>query len=182
MDEAQAVFGEVQASKAFLTAAAVRVVDRALALSGGAGYLATPPAGQGVAGRPGGRLHAPHRRQPAAGLLGPHGARRRPGMSRATAHRARSACSTAASPSSAAPSAERRLVGVVAERRPAGRAPSSARATSSAPKMRWPARGRPHRADAARRRPAAGRAGPAARRSSAASSTASTTSRRGASG
>ena len=43
MDEAQAVYGEVQACKAFLTAAAVRVVDRALALSGGAGYLAEHP-------------------------------------------------------------------------------------------------------------------------------------------
>ncbi|MFN0091753.1 MAG: acyl-CoA dehydrogenase family protein [Acidimicrobiales bacterium] len=38
--EVQATFAEVQAAKAFLTAAAVRVVDRALALSGGAGYLA----------------------------------------------------------------------------------------------------------------------------------------------
>ncbi len=39
----QATFAEVQASKAFLTTAAVRVVDRALALSGGAGYLARHP-------------------------------------------------------------------------------------------------------------------------------------------
>ena len=43
LEEAQATFGEVQASKAFVTDAAVRVVDRALALSGGAGYLAAHP-------------------------------------------------------------------------------------------------------------------------------------------
>jgi alkylation response protein AidB-like acyl-CoA dehydrogenase len=41
--EAQAAFSEVQASKALLTASAVRVVDRAMALSGGAGYLAGHP-------------------------------------------------------------------------------------------------------------------------------------------
>ena len=77
LDEVQAVFGEVQASKAFLTAAAVRVVDRALALSGGAGYLAEPPAGQGVARRPGRRLHASRRRQPRRQPPRPHRARRR---------------------------------------------------------------------------------------------------------
>jgi alkylation response protein AidB-like acyl-CoA dehydrogenase len=43
LEAAQDVFGEVQACKAFVTAAAVRVVDRALALSGGAGYLAGHP-------------------------------------------------------------------------------------------------------------------------------------------
>jgi alkylation response protein AidB-like acyl-CoA dehydrogenase len=43
LDEAKEVFAEVQAGKAFLTAAAVRTVDRALALSGGAGYLASHP-------------------------------------------------------------------------------------------------------------------------------------------
>jgi alkylation response protein AidB-like acyl-CoA dehydrogenase len=41
--EAQAAFSEVQACKQFLTGAAVRVVDRAMALSGGAGYLAGHP-------------------------------------------------------------------------------------------------------------------------------------------
>jgi alkylation response protein AidB-like acyl-CoA dehydrogenase len=43
MAAAVEAYGEVQASKAFLTAAAVRVVDRALALSGGAGYLQRDP-------------------------------------------------------------------------------------------------------------------------------------------
>ena len=46
IEATQQVYGEVQASKAFLTAAAVRVVDRALALSGGAGYLARHPLAQ----------------------------------------------------------------------------------------------------------------------------------------
>jgi alkylation response protein AidB-like acyl-CoA dehydrogenase len=41
--EVQAIFSEVQAGKQFLTGAAVRVVDRAMALSGGAGYLAGHP-------------------------------------------------------------------------------------------------------------------------------------------
>lgn len=43
LEQAQAIFAEVQASKAFVAGAAVRVVDRALALSGGAGYLASHP-------------------------------------------------------------------------------------------------------------------------------------------
>ena len=37
------MMGQVQACKAFVTEGAVRVVDRALALSGGAGYLARHP-------------------------------------------------------------------------------------------------------------------------------------------
>lgn len=41
--DAQRVTGVVQAAKAFLNAASVRVVDRALALSGGAGYRAGDP-------------------------------------------------------------------------------------------------------------------------------------------
>lgn len=60
MDEAQAAYAEVQATKAFVTAAAVRVVDRALALSGGAGYMAKD-AVEGMARRAGRRLHAPRR-------------------------------------------------------------------------------------------------------------------------
>jgi alkylation response protein AidB-like acyl-CoA dehydrogenase len=38
-----ALFAEVQAAKTFINEAAVRVVDRALALSGGAGYMASHP-------------------------------------------------------------------------------------------------------------------------------------------
>jgi alkylation response protein AidB-like acyl-CoA dehydrogenase len=41
--EATVVFAEVQAAKTFINEAAVRVVDRALALSGGAGYMASHP-------------------------------------------------------------------------------------------------------------------------------------------
>ena len=108
MADAQAVYGEVQAAKAFLTAAAVRVVDRALALSGGAGYLAAPPARQGVAGRPGRRVHAPARRQPGRRTPRPHRPRRRrrqlTRLARALTA-TRRASSIAASPSSAAPSA-----------------------------------------------------------------------------
>lgn len=43
MGAAQAVHAEVQAMKAFVTAAAVRVVDRSMALTGGAGYLDRDP-------------------------------------------------------------------------------------------------------------------------------------------
>jgi alkylation response protein AidB-like acyl-CoA dehydrogenase len=42
-DDLVAVFAEVQAAKTFINEAAVRVVDRALALSGGAGYMASHP-------------------------------------------------------------------------------------------------------------------------------------------
>jgi alkylation response protein AidB-like acyl-CoA dehydrogenase len=42
-DETEALFGESQAAKAFVNEAAARVVDRALALSGGAGYLNGSP-------------------------------------------------------------------------------------------------------------------------------------------
>jgi alkylation response protein AidB-like acyl-CoA dehydrogenase len=41
--DAQATFAEVQAAKVHINEAGVRVVDRALALSGGAGYLAAHP-------------------------------------------------------------------------------------------------------------------------------------------
>jgi alkylation response protein AidB-like acyl-CoA dehydrogenase len=42
-DELEEVFAEVQSSKAFVNETAVRVVDGALALTGGAGYRATHP-------------------------------------------------------------------------------------------------------------------------------------------
>ena len=43
--ELEALFAEAQAAKAFVNEAATRIVDRALALSGGAGYLNGEPAG-----------------------------------------------------------------------------------------------------------------------------------------
>jgi alkylation response protein AidB-like acyl-CoA dehydrogenase len=43
MGAAQAVYGEVQAAKAHINEAGSRVVDRALALSGGAGFMASHP-------------------------------------------------------------------------------------------------------------------------------------------
>src|SRR5205823_13404037 len=44
-DELEALFAEAQAANAFVNEAAARIVDRALALSGGAGYLnGSPPA------------------------------------------------------------------------------------------------------------------------------------------
>jgi alkylation response protein AidB-like acyl-CoA dehydrogenase len=42
-DEVTDLFAEVQAAKTFINEAAVRVVDRALALSGGAGYMTRHP-------------------------------------------------------------------------------------------------------------------------------------------
>jgi alkylation response protein AidB-like acyl-CoA dehydrogenase len=42
-DGPAALFAEIQAAKTFVNEAAVRVVDRALALSGGAGYMAAHP-------------------------------------------------------------------------------------------------------------------------------------------
>ena len=42
-DELEALFAEAQAAKAFVNEAAARIVDRALALSGGAGYLNGSP-------------------------------------------------------------------------------------------------------------------------------------------
>ena len=43
MADAQAVYGEVQAAKTHINEAGSRVVDRALALSGGAGFMAGHP-------------------------------------------------------------------------------------------------------------------------------------------
>jgi alkylation response protein AidB-like acyl-CoA dehydrogenase len=42
-DELTGLFAEVQAAKAFVNEAATRIVDRALALSGGSGYLSASP-------------------------------------------------------------------------------------------------------------------------------------------
>jgi alkylation response protein AidB-like acyl-CoA dehydrogenase len=46
LSETQTVFGEVQAAKSFMADAALRVVDRSLALSGGAGYRSEHPLSQ----------------------------------------------------------------------------------------------------------------------------------------
>ena len=58
------LFAETQAAKAFVNEAAARIVDRALALSGGAGLPQRPPARARVPRRPRRQLHAPARRQP----------------------------------------------------------------------------------------------------------------------
>ena len=42
-DEMTALYSEVQAAKVFINEASVRVVDRALAMSGGAGYMSKHP-------------------------------------------------------------------------------------------------------------------------------------------
>ena len=42
-DQLEALFAETQAAKAFVNEAAARIVERALALSGGAGYLNGSP-------------------------------------------------------------------------------------------------------------------------------------------
>jgi len=42
-DELEGLFAEAQAAKAFVNEAAARIVDRALALSGGAGYVSGSP-------------------------------------------------------------------------------------------------------------------------------------------
>jgi alkylation response protein AidB-like acyl-CoA dehydrogenase len=42
-DELSSLFAEAQAAKAFVNEAATRIVDRALALSGGAGYINASP-------------------------------------------------------------------------------------------------------------------------------------------
>jgi alkylation response protein AidB-like acyl-CoA dehydrogenase len=47
-DEILALFAEAQAAKAFVTAAAARIVDRALVLSGGSGYRASSPLARAV--------------------------------------------------------------------------------------------------------------------------------------
>ena len=93
-----------------------------------------------------------------------------------SAHSARRACSTAASPSSTAPLSARRLVGVVAELGAQPRRQLGQRHLVGAEDA-VPGRRGAHRPLEHGRVAEAARAGPAARRSSAASSTASTTSR-----
>ena len=105
LDEAQSVYGEVQACKAFLTAAAVRVVDRAMALE----RRRRLPRPSTHWPRPGGTSGPAASCTPSA-PIGPTSCspgRRsawRPTSSRCVTARA-SASSTAASPSSVAPSA-----------------------------------------------------------------------------
>ena len=59
-----ALFAEAQAAKTFVNEAAARIVDRALALSGGAGYLNGHPLARAYRDVRAGSLHAPARRQP----------------------------------------------------------------------------------------------------------------------
>jgi hypothetical protein len=74
-DELGALFAEAQAAKAFVNEAAARAVDRALALSGGAGYVNGSPLAR-IPRRQGGLLHASARPQPRVRPPRPRRARR----------------------------------------------------------------------------------------------------------
>ena len=63
-EDVLAVFGEVQAAKAFVNETGTRVVDRALALSGGAGYVNGSAARTRLPRCPRGGVHASAGRQP----------------------------------------------------------------------------------------------------------------------
>ena len=63
-EELSRLFAEAQAAKAFVNEAAARIVDRALALSGGAGYLNGSPLARAYRDVRAGGVHAPARRQP----------------------------------------------------------------------------------------------------------------------
>ena len=121
-EEVTAVFAEGQAAKTFVSEAAMRVVDRALALSGGAGYLNELTAGARVPRRPRGRVHAPARRQPRVRVPRPHRrsacGRSSPAMA-APAHAPRGR--RAGLPARDAPLRDRRHAGRVAGPRRAGR-------------------------------------------------------------
>ena len=86
--DAQSVYGEVQAAKAHITEAGSRVVDRALALSGGAGYMAGNPLSKAWRDARAGALHAPARRQPRLRLPRPYRPRRRSGVTAVLDHHA----------------------------------------------------------------------------------------------
>ena len=76
-EELGALFAEAQAAKAFVNEAAARIVNRALALSGGARLRQRQLAGPRVPRRQGRLVHAPARRQPRLRLPRPRRARRR---------------------------------------------------------------------------------------------------------
>ena len=76
-EEVASLFAEVQSAKTFVNEAAVRVVNRALALSGGAGYAEPAPALAGVPRRSRRSLHAPPGGQPSLRVHRAHRPRRR---------------------------------------------------------------------------------------------------------
>ena len=92
------LFAETQVAKTFVNEARARIVDRALALSGGAGYLNGHPLSRAYRDVRAGALHAPARRQPRLRPARRRRARPRAGPALAPPHRSGDPMSTQAEP------------------------------------------------------------------------------------